>query len=71
MRAASMQFGYFTGSLAAGAALALGGYPALGATIGAFFLSAALVLGRSPSPGDRVVVPLPRRLRVRALPGRA
>ena len=71
MRAASMQFGYFTGSLAAGAALALGGYAALGATIGALFLSAALVLGRSPAHGDGVVVPLPRPLRVRLLPGRA
>lgn len=57
MRAASMQFGYFTGSLAAGAALALGGYATFGATIGALFLSAALVLGRSPVPGDDVVAP--------------
>jgi len=63
MRAATMQFGYFTGSFAAGAALALGGYPAFGATIGALFLSAALVLGRSPA-GDDVSPPLPRRLRV-------
>ncbi len=52
LRAASMQFGYFTGSLAAGAALALGGYSAFGATIGALFLSAALVLGHSPGYGD-------------------
>ncbi len=44
MRAASMQFGYFTGSFAAGAALHAGGYPAFGATIGALFLSAALAL---------------------------
>jgi len=44
MRSATMQFGYFTGSLAAGTALALGGYPALGTTIGVFFLGAALVV---------------------------
>jgi DHA1 family inner membrane transport protein len=49
MRAASMQFGYFVGSFAAGAALALGGYTALGATVGALFLSAALLLGWSPA----------------------
>ena len=49
MRAASMQFGYFLGSLAAGTALALGGYAAFGATIGALFLSAAPMLGRSPA----------------------
>ena len=46
LRAASMQFGYFTGSLAAGAALAWGGYAALGATTSILFLSAALVLWR-------------------------
>jgi DHA1 family inner membrane transport protein len=54
MRAATMQFGYFTGSLAAGAALSVGGYAALGATMGALFLAAALVLGRSPAHGDEV-----------------
>ena len=43
MRAASMQFGYFAGSLIAGAALALGGYPALGASVGALFLGAAVL----------------------------
>jgi hypothetical protein len=52
MRAASMQFGYFGGSLAAGAALALGGYAARGATVGALFLSAALLLGRLPAHRD-------------------
>ena len=57
MRAASMQFGYFAGSVAAGAALAAGGYAAFGATIGVLFLSAALVLGGSPSTR-------PRRLRI-------
>ena len=54
MRAASMQFGYFTGSLAAGGALAAGGYAAFGATIGVLFLSAALVLGCSATAGDEV-----------------
>lgn len=52
MRAASMQFGYFTGSLAAGAALACGGYAAFGATTGILFLSAALVLRRPRRHGD-------------------
>jgi predicted MFS family arabinose efflux permease len=44
MRSATMQFSYFTGSLAAGTALALGGYPALGTTVGVLFLAAALVV---------------------------
>jgi predicted MFS family arabinose efflux permease len=52
MRSATMQFGYFTGTLAAGAALSFGGYPALGATMGVLFLVAALVLaGSSPASG--------------------
>jgi predicted MFS family arabinose efflux permease len=59
MRAASMQFGYFTGSLAAGAALALDGYAAFGATIGVIFLSAALVLGHAPGDGDDVAATAP------------
>ena len=62
LRAASMQFGYFTGSLAAGAALAWGGYAALGATTGILFLSAALVLWRPSAHSDRR---LDRRTRVR------
>jgi hypothetical protein len=45
LRAASMQFGYFIGSFAAGTALALGGYPALGAAVGALFLASAATLG--------------------------
>jgi MFS transporter, DHA1 family, inner membrane transport protein len=55
MRAASMQFGYFTGSLAAGAALALGGYPALGSAVGALFLASAasLAAGRARAAVDR------------------
>ncbi len=44
LRAASMQFGYFIGTFAAGVALGVGGYAAFGATIGALFLSSALVL---------------------------
>lgn len=64
MRAASMQFGYFTGSLAAGGALAAGGYAAFGATIGVLFLSAALVLRRPPAAADGVAPTRPRRLRV-------
>lgn len=53
MRAASMQFGYFAGSLAAGVALAAGGYAAFGMTIGVLFLSAAFVLGGAPSTRRR------------------
>lgn len=45
MRAASMQFGYFAGSFLAGAALALGGYPAFGSLIGLLFLAAAATIG--------------------------
>ena len=59
LRAASMQFGYFAGSLAAGGALALGGYPAFGATLSALFLGAAAVLvpWRRPSaPCEPVTV---------------
>ncbi len=41
LRAATMQFGYFAGSIAGGAALAVGGYGAFGATMGALFLAAA------------------------------
>jgi predicted MFS family arabinose efflux permease len=41
LRAATMQFGYFVGSIAAGAALAVGGYTAFGVTMGVAFLAAA------------------------------
>ena len=44
IRAATMQIGYVAGSALAGTALATGGYAALGAVIGANFVSAALVL---------------------------
>jgi predicted MFS family arabinose efflux permease len=53
LRAATMQFGYFAGSIAGGAALALGGYSALGATMGAFFLGAAALLARRPASQRR------------------
>ena len=46
MRAASMQFGYFAGSFVAGAALVLGGYPALGSALGLLFAAAAAAIGR-------------------------
>lgn len=60
MRAASMQFGYFTGSFAAGAALGAGGYPAFGATIGALFIWSGIVLGYCPAGKDDVGAPLAR-----------
>jgi DHA1 family inner membrane transport protein len=44
LRAATMQFGYFVGSIAGGLALAIGGYGALGATMGLCFLGAAAML---------------------------
>ena len=44
-----MQFGYFAGSIAGGAALTVGGYSALGATMGAFFLGAAAILAHDPA----------------------
>jgi predicted MFS family arabinose efflux permease len=49
LRAATMQFGYFAGSIAGGAALAVGGYSAFGVTMGMFFLAAAAVLMRGPA----------------------
>ena len=52
LRAASMQFGYFTGSLAAGAALAGGGYAALGATAGILFLRQRWCSGARAAHGD-------------------
>ncbi len=64
MRAASMQFGYFTGSFAAGAALGTGGYPAFGATIGSLFVASGIALRRSPARGDDAAAPTARRLRV-------
>jgi predicted MFS family arabinose efflux permease len=57
MRAASMQLGYFTGSFVGGAALALGGYPALGSAIGLLFLAAAATLSgrRQHDPGSALL----------------
>jgi MFS transporter, DHA1 family, inner membrane transport protein len=57
LRAATMQFGYFAGSIAGGSALAVSGYGALGATMGVFFLcAAATLIQRSPRVDDRVDV---------------
>ena len=44
LRTATMQLGYFLGSSAGGVALALGGYGALGVSMGLFFGSSALAL---------------------------
>ena len=52
VRAATLQFGYFIGSAAAGAALGAGGYSALGLTLGSFFAAGAVVLV-ARSPGRR------------------
>jgi predicted MFS family arabinose efflux permease len=43
VRAAGLQFGYLVGSAAGGLALAAGGYPALGALLGALCVAAAAV----------------------------
>ncbi|MDX6475429.1 MAG: hypothetical protein QOH95_940 [Gaiellaceae bacterium] len=48
LRAATMQFGYFVGSIAGGLALAVGGYNALGATMGILFLGAAALVAQRP-----------------------
>lgn len=48
LRASTMQFGYFGGSIAGGGALAIGGYTALGAAMGLFFLGAAATLVQRP-----------------------
>ncbi len=49
LRAASMQFGYFIGSIAGGTALAVGGYGALGAVMGFLLVCAAVTLAHRPS----------------------
>ena len=54
LRAATMQLGYFVGSIAGGAALTLGGYSALGATMGLFFLGAAATLARRPASRNTI-----------------
>jgi predicted MFS family arabinose efflux permease len=43
LRAATMQFGYFLGSIAGGIALAVGGYEAVSLTMSSFFLVASAV----------------------------
>ena len=67
LRAATMQVGYFAGSIAGGAALAVGGYSALGATMGALFLAAAATLAHDRPRG--AAAPL-ARVRYTGLPGR-
>jgi predicted MFS family arabinose efflux permease len=44
LRAATMQLGYFLGSIAGGIALATRGYDGVGLTMSAFFLAAAVTL---------------------------
>ncbi len=70
LRAATMQFGYFGGSIAGGGALAIGGYTALGAAMGLFFLGAAATLVRRPrlAPAVSATREEPSRARS-ALPG--
>jgi MFS transporter, DHA1 family, inner membrane transport protein len=60
-RAASIQGGYFFGSLAGGVALALGGYVALGATLGTIFLVAGVVAAPGRTSPRRRVRAAPRR----------
>jgi predicted MFS family arabinose efflux permease len=63
LRAATMQFGYLAGSIAGGAALTVGGYSALGITMGAFFLGAAATLAHDSAREARPSLPaLYRRL---------
>ena len=67
LRAATMQFGYFAGSIAGGAALTVGGYGAFGATMGALFLAAAATLVRRPASQRTSVERESARARPRAL----
>lgn len=67
LRAATMQFGYFVGSIAGGVALTVGGYGALGATMGALFLGAAATVAGRPAPEGTSVVRRPARSHTRAL----
>jgi len=55
LRAATMQFGYFVGSIAGGAALVLGGYGAVGATMSTLLLGAAALLRRPRAPRENTV----------------
>lgn len=67
LRAATMQFGYFAGSIAGGAALTIGGYSALGATMGALSLGAAATLARNPASRRAATGQYAALARVRAL----
>jgi DHA1 family inner membrane transport protein len=67
LRAATMQFGYFAGSIAGGAALTVGGYGAFGATVGALFLAAAATLVRRSASQRTSVEREPALARPRAL----
>jgi predicted MFS family arabinose efflux permease len=49
LRAATVQFGYFAGSIVGGVALAVGGYAALGIAMGLLCLGAAATLARRPT----------------------
>lgn len=51
-RAATMQFGYFGGSLGGGAALAIGGYAVFGAAMSLLFLAAAFTLCAGARPAE-------------------
>ena len=55
LRAATMQFGYFAGSIIGGAALAVGGYDALGIAMGGLFLAAAATLVPFRAPARETV----------------
>jgi predicted MFS family arabinose efflux permease len=55
LRAATMQFGYFAGSIIGGAALAVGGYDALGMAMGGLFLAAAATLAPFRAAARRTV----------------
>jgi DHA1 family inner membrane transport protein len=66
LRAATMQVGYFLGSLIGGVALAAGGYGALGLAMGASFAGAAALLARSDAgerPHRRALLPTIYRAR--------
>jgi predicted MFS family arabinose efflux permease len=57
MRAAANQLGYLLGAAVGGLAITLGGFPALGPTLAALFMAAALV--HVPS-SVRTLTPIPR-----------
>lgn len=60
-RAATMQFGYFGGSLVGGAALTVGGYAVFGAAMSVLFLAAAVPLAAETRSAER------RELRARSV----